>query len=274
MRQASLEKIGLAVLGLGVWLSILVRVWTHFDPASQFASSWNSDLAIPVLQSNDPVFDPFRFYYYGQDRLGAWPWLLAQGWRALTGFDWTPYRLFLWHSTWVCAACFALLRLDQRKGGWVLAATFAALMLLSPGDQLQLMFPRGPPLGVPTPRDDIRVVGLPPPHRGTRPPRSGPRRGGMGRRSHPLRHAGLLDVPDLGPDVARVPGGTGNPRRRAEPARTRPLASAAVRVAPGGGHRRRGHSALPLPPFLQEALRAPVQHEPETGLRPPVGERP
>jgi|SRR6218665_262828 len=147
MRQASLEKIGLAVLGLGVWLSILVRVWTHFDPASQFASSWNSDLAIPVLQSNDPVFDPFRFYYYGQDRLGAWPWLLAQGWRALTGFDWTPYRLFLWHSTWVCAACFALLRLDQRKGGWVLAATFAALMLLSPGDQVQLMFALGQPFG-------------------------------------------------------------------------------------------------------------------------------
>ncbi|WNG18175.1 hypothetical protein [Cystobacter fuscus] len=131
MKHASLKRYGLEAFGLCVWLAVLGRVFTHFDPGSQALVTWNSDTAIPVLQSNDPVFDTFRLYYYGQDRLGAWPWLLAQAWRALTGFDWTPHRLFLWHATWACGACLALRGL-HRQVGWVLAACFAALVLLSP----------------------------------------------------------------------------------------------------------------------------------------------
>jgi hypothetical protein len=110
------------------WGGLLVQVLRHFDPGSSF-TGWNSDVAITTLQSNDSVFDPFRLYYYGQDRIGAWPWLLAQGLRALTGFDWTPWRSFVWQATWACGACLALRGL-QRQAGWLLAAAFAALALL------------------------------------------------------------------------------------------------------------------------------------------------
>ncbi|EAU64453.1 hypothetical protein [Stigmatella aurantiaca] len=137
MTSASTRLLGGSVLVGLLWVSLLARVFTHFDPGSQLVNGWNSDAAIAVLQSNDPVFDAFRLYYYGQDRIGAWPWLLAQGWRALTGFDWTPYRVFLWQATWACGACLALLGL-HRQVGWVLAASFAALILLSPLFQVQL----------------------------------------------------------------------------------------------------------------------------------------
>ncbi|XXF80069.1 hypothetical protein P2318_10060 [Myxococcaceae bacterium GXIMD 01537] len=130
------QTLGLALFLLA-WASVLARVLTHFDPGSEQVTGWNSDAAITVLQSNDPVFDIFRLYYYGQDRIGAWPWLLAQGWRALTGFDWTPYRVFVWQAAWACAACLALWRL-HRHAGWVLAAAYAALALLSPLFQVQL----------------------------------------------------------------------------------------------------------------------------------------
>ncbi|OJH37010.1 hypothetical protein [Cystobacter ferrugineus] len=145
MKPASLKTYGLEAVGLCMWLGVLARVFTHFDPGSQALVGWTSDAAIPVLQSNDPVFDGFRLYYYGQDRLGAWPWLLAQAWRALTSFDWTPHRLFLWHATWACGAWFALRGL-HRQVGWVLAACFAALVLLSPLCHAHL-FDLGQPYG-------------------------------------------------------------------------------------------------------------------------------
>ncbi|KFE68022.1 hypothetical protein DB31_7259 [Hyalangium minutum] len=119
------------------WGSLLVQVLLHFAPGNAAVTGWNSDASITVLQSNDPVFDAFRLYYYGQDRIGAWPWLLAQGWRALTGFDWTPWRVFAWQATWACIACLALRGLQQ-QAGWLLAATFGALALLSPLFQVQL----------------------------------------------------------------------------------------------------------------------------------------
>ena len=124
-------------LFLLAWASVLVQALLHFAPGNEAVTGWNSDASITVLQSNDPVFDAFRLYYYGQDRIGAWPWLLPQAWRALTGFDWTPWRVFVWQATWACAACFALRGLQQRAG-WLLAATFGALALLSPLFQTQL----------------------------------------------------------------------------------------------------------------------------------------
>ena len=130
MKWSPSPRLDWILLGVGVWVSVLARVLTHFDPGSQM-SGWYSDTAITVLQSNDPVFDPFRLYYYGQDRTGAWPWLAAQAWRALTGFDWTPQRAFFWQATWAWGACLALWGL-HRQVGQVLAASFAALALLSP----------------------------------------------------------------------------------------------------------------------------------------------
>jgi len=135
MSPRSSKALGTIIL-LGAWGVLLWQVLRHFDPGSSF-TGWNADVAITTLQSNDPVFDPFRLYYYGQDRIGAWPWLLAQGLRALTGMDWTPWRSFVWQATWACLACLALRGL-QREAGWLLAAVFASLALLSELLQVQL----------------------------------------------------------------------------------------------------------------------------------------
>ncbi|SEU08855.1 hypothetical protein [Stigmatella erecta] len=137
MTSATTKRLGWGVLVGLLWVGLLARVLTHFDPGSDVVTGWNSDASITVLQSNDAVFDPFRLYYYGQDRIGAWPWLLAQGWRALTGFDWTAFRMFAWQAFWACGACLALLGLHRRVG-WVLSASYAALILLSPLFQVQL----------------------------------------------------------------------------------------------------------------------------------------
>ncbi|WP_224370971.1 hypothetical protein [Hyalangium versicolor] len=131
------KRLGWGVLVGLLWVGLLARVFTHFDPGSDVVTGWNSDASITVLQSNDPVFDAYRLYYYGQDRIGAWPWLLAQGLRALTGFDWTPYRMFVWQALWACVACLVLPRL-HRQVGWVLSASYAALILVSPLFEVQL----------------------------------------------------------------------------------------------------------------------------------------
>jgi hypothetical protein len=39
---------------------------------------FNSDIAIPVLMANDEHWDLFQCFYYGQDRFGAWPFLLVR----------------------------------------------------------------------------------------------------------------------------------------------------------------------------------------------------
>jgi hypothetical protein len=124
-------------LALLAWGCVLALVLDRFAPGTAPVTGWNSDAAIPVLQANDPVFDVYRLYYYGQDRIGAWPWLLGQALRALTGFDWTPDRMFVWQALCTLLALPVLLRL-HRAAGPVLASTYAALALLSPLFQVQL----------------------------------------------------------------------------------------------------------------------------------------
>ena len=125
--------------------ALLAQVLAHLGPGARAAAAWNSDSAIPLLQANNPVLDAFRLYYYGQDRLGAWPWLLAQALHGLSGFAWSPQRLFVWHASFVLGACLVLLRL-HRAAGLALAAAFAALALLAPSVRA-LLFDVGQPYG-------------------------------------------------------------------------------------------------------------------------------
>ena len=89
---------------------------------------WNSDDAIPVLMSNDGTRGLFDLYYWGQDRLGGWAWMLAAQVHRVSGFDWTPERLKLLH---VLFALLGGLVFPWRLGSagwiaasaWVLAAT-------------------------------------------------------------------------------------------------------------------------------------------------------
>ncbi|MCI0674094.1 MAG: hypothetical protein L0Y64_26910, partial [Myxococcaceae bacterium] len=116
---------------LAAWGALVALTLGRLHPSGGLVMDWHSDAAIPVLQVNDPVFDAFRLYYYGQDRLGAWPWMLGQAARAVLGLHWTPERLAAAQAVWVLAGCLALWRLHRVAGVW-LAASFGAVVLLAP----------------------------------------------------------------------------------------------------------------------------------------------
>ncbi|MHB8418878.1 MAG: hypothetical protein ACYDCL_12435 [Myxococcales bacterium] len=72
-------------------------------PGSAAAMPVNSDGAIAVLMANHSPWDLFHLYYYGQDRLGAWPFGLAHLTGLLFGFAWTPASLHVVATLWLLA---------------------------------------------------------------------------------------------------------------------------------------------------------------------------
>ena len=142
MSRRELPRQGLLV---GLWVLVVTRVLSLLPPGACWVG-WNSDMAIPVLQINDPVLDPFRFYYYGQDRLGAWPWMLLQALRPWSGGGWSVRALILWQTVWTCAGGLVLVRL-HREGGQVLAAAYAALLMVLPGQSVEHLFALGHAIG-------------------------------------------------------------------------------------------------------------------------------
>ena len=112
------------------WL--LVRACSTFVPGSTHLGPLDSDMAIPVLMANGSsghwLFDA---YYFGQDRSGAWPYLLARAVRGLFGFDWTPLRLFWAHAA-AALLCGVPLALLSRRVGLVAAAACALVAVTNP----------------------------------------------------------------------------------------------------------------------------------------------
>src|SRR5205823_14455280 len=76
-------------LALGAWGLLLARALHTFGPDSVYVQPFNSDSALPVLMANDPKIDAFRTYIYGQDQIGAWPFLACQLQARATGYVWT-----------------------------------------------------------------------------------------------------------------------------------------------------------------------------------------
>jgi hypothetical protein len=111
---------------------VLVRALSGFVPGSAHVGPLDADMAIPVLMANGSsghwLFDA---YYFGQDRNGAWPYLLARAARWGLGFDWTATRLF-----WVQASAALLaglpLVLRSRRAGLVAAAACALVTVTNP----------------------------------------------------------------------------------------------------------------------------------------------
>ncbi len=69
---------------------------------------YNSDCAIPVMMCNEPGRSLFDFYFYGQDRFGAWPFLSARLVGRLFGFTWTYMHLQAWLTTWLLGGAFVM----------------------------------------------------------------------------------------------------------------------------------------------------------------------
>ncbi len=77
----------MALVAWGASLALAVRL---LPPGSLWVGLYTADTAIPVLMARAPTVDLFHAYYWGQDRFGAWPFLLA---RALGGTAWTAEGL-------------------------------------------------------------------------------------------------------------------------------------------------------------------------------------
>jgi len=92
---------------------------------------YSSDSAIPVLMSNLASGGPLDWLYWGQDRFGSWPFLLARGAGALVGHAWTPHALHVAHLLWFTLALVPWMGLAGR-GAPVAGAGFLLLPALSP----------------------------------------------------------------------------------------------------------------------------------------------
>jgi hypothetical protein len=99
---------------------------------------YDSDAAVPVLMSNLATGGPMDWLFWGQDRFGAWPFLMARAAGALAHRAWTPHGMHVLQSLWMVAALVPWLGLAGRAGP-VAAAGF--LLLPATGPLLQRVLP-------------------------------------------------------------------------------------------------------------------------------------
>ena len=89
---------------------------------------YSSDSAVPVLMCNLATGAPVDWMFWGQDRFGSWPFLLARAVGALVDRAWTPHALHVVRTLWMVAGLIPWLGLAGRSG-----LVAAAGLLLLPG---------------------------------------------------------------------------------------------------------------------------------------------
>jgi hypothetical protein len=85
-----------------IWMLVLLRATQVFTIGSAHVTMFNSDSAIVVLMANEnrPA-TVYNTYYYGQDRFGAWPFLIAQLIHRATNYHWTNRAIFIVQTIWL-----------------------------------------------------------------------------------------------------------------------------------------------------------------------------
>ena len=111
-----------AMVGLVLW-----RALPFLGPVPE-GGLYNSDSAIPVLMSNLATGAPVDWLFWGQDRFGSWPFLLARAAGALVHRAWTPHGMHVLRTLWMVAALVPWLGLAGRAGPVAVAG-----LLLLPG---------------------------------------------------------------------------------------------------------------------------------------------
>ena len=109
-----------------MFLILSIRV---FRPDSIYVV-FDSDGAIPVLMANEarPV-TVFDTYYWGVDRWGGWPLIIARVVHQVSGFQWTDYSLHVVRATWVFLGLLVLVWLNRRAALAVLVSGLIPLCL-------------------------------------------------------------------------------------------------------------------------------------------------
>ncbi len=133
-----MEGVALCV-ALGVTAIAFGFAWSALGPDSLLLPPFNSDSAVPVLMSNETHWDVFHAYYWGQDRFGAWPFLLAHALSVAGGKSVTPPFLHAVSTLFVLlGAVPAALLARPYAGLGLLAYTVAVLLPESRGSLFEL----------------------------------------------------------------------------------------------------------------------------------------
>jgi hypothetical protein len=119
-----------AVAGATALVLWALRCLPELGPMPE-GGAYNSDSAIPVLMSNQAGGGPYHWLFWGQDRFGAWPFLLARLLAALFAAHWTPHALHVAEVIFLGSALVAWLGLVPR-GRALSVAAFLLLPVLSP----------------------------------------------------------------------------------------------------------------------------------------------
>ena len=130
MKTTPAKKRALATtLVVLVWLVFLILSIRAFRPDSIYVAL-DSDTAIPVLMANEarPVII-FDFYYWGVDRWGGWPLMLAREVQQRTGFQWTDHSLHVVRATWVFLGLLVLVAMNRHAAPAVLVSGLIPLCL-------------------------------------------------------------------------------------------------------------------------------------------------
>lgn len=129
-RPSVSKKTLIALALLVVWSLFLLRALYLFRPDVNSAATFNSDCAVPILMSNDdrPV-TLFNLYYYGTDRWGGWPFLVARLVRRTTGYTWSDQSLSMMQTFWVFIGALVIAGLS-RKDRAVVAVVYLVTLCL------------------------------------------------------------------------------------------------------------------------------------------------
>jgi hypothetical protein len=117
------------IIAVLIWLVFLILSIRVFRPDSIYVV-FDSDGAIPVLMANeDRPVTVFDTYYWGVDRWGGWPLIIARVVHQASGFQWTGYSLHVVRATWVFLGLLVLVWINRRAALAVLVSGLIPLTL-------------------------------------------------------------------------------------------------------------------------------------------------
>ncbi len=88
--------LGLAHTAALAWLFHLTLAAYH--PLSAHVPVFSSDSGVAVMMANDRIWNSFRWYFFGMDRVGLWPYLGQKIYATLTGAHVGFEAFFYWHA--------------------------------------------------------------------------------------------------------------------------------------------------------------------------------
>jgi len=132
------------LLGAAAWICLIAIATPWLSRAFiPLGRDFSSDVAIPVLMVRARTWHVFDVYFWGQDRLGSWNFLLMRAACQAWGCDFYLEQLHLCITVWLLCGVAVLSRV---AGSWGFAAAglFAAVLVGNPDSRTFLFDPSQP----------------------------------------------------------------------------------------------------------------------------------